>query len=53
MVKQAKDEVSAAGSFPVMPEAEGRRELDSGPRRHRSAPRVLKRPDPTCSPSVK
>ncbi|WP_162624815.1 IS4 family transposase [Streptomyces cadmiisoli] len=53
VVTQAKDAVSAVGSFLSMLEAKVRRKLDSGPRRHRTAPRVLKRPDSKYSPSVK
>jgi hypothetical protein len=53
VLKQAKDAASAVGSFLAMLEAKVRRKLDSGPRRHRTAPRVLKRPDSKYSPSVK
>ena len=53
VVKQAKDTVLAIGAFLAMLEAKVRRKLDSGPRRHRTAPRVLKRPDSKYSPSVK
>lgn len=53
VVKQAKDAVLAISSFLAMLEAKVRRKLDSGPRRSRCAPRVLKRPDSKYSPSVK
>ncbi|WP_331751134.1 IS4 family transposase (plasmid) [Streptomyces globisporus] len=53
VVTQAKDVVSAVGSFLSMLEAKVRRKLAGGPRRHRAAPRVLKRPDSKYSPSVK
>ncbi|GHF15284.1 hypothetical protein GCM10014715_83250 [Streptomyces spiralis] len=53
VLTQAKDAVSAVGSFLAMLENKARRKLDSGPRRHHTAPRVLKRPDSKYSPSVK
>ncbi|MGW4825641.1 IS4 family transposase [Streptomyces sp. NPDC004227] len=53
VLTQAKDAMSAVGSFLAMLENKVRRKLDSGPRRHRTAPRVLKRPDSKYSPSVK
>ncbi|MER7674634.1 hypothetical protein ABTY61_40095 [Kitasatospora sp. NPDC096128] len=51
--KQAKDAVSAVRSFLAMLEAKVRRKLGSGPRRHRTASRVLERPDSKYSPSIK
>ncbi|MFD7817668.1 IS4 family transposase [Streptomyces sp. NPDC059785] len=53
VIRQAKDAVSAVRAFLAMLEAKVRRKLDTGPRRSRSAPRVLKRPDSRYSPSVK
>ncbi|MFD9863009.1 IS4 family transposase [Streptomyces alboflavus] len=53
VIRQTKDAVSAVGAFLAMLEAKVRRKLDTGPRRSRSAPRVLKRPDSKYSPSVK
>ncbi|WP_406510959.1 IS4 family transposase [Streptomyces sp. NBC_00212] len=53
VIRQAKDGVAAVGAFLAMLEAKVHRKLDTGPRRNRSAPRVLKRPDSKYSPSVK
>ncbi|ULR48421.1 hypothetical protein [Streptomyces deccanensis] len=53
VVNQAKDAMSTLGSFLAMLEAKVRRKLGSGPRRHRAAPRVLKRPDSKYSPAIK
>ncbi|WP_414170573.1 IS4 family transposase [Streptoverticillium reticulum] len=53
VIRQTKDAVSAVGAFLAILEAKVRRKLDTGPRRSRSAPRVLKRPDSKYSPSVK
>lgn len=53
VIAQAKDAVSAVDSFMSMLVGQVRRKLDGGPRRRRTAPRVLKRPDSKYSPSVK
>jgi hypothetical protein len=53
VIRQAKDSAAGFVAFLAALESKIRRKLDSGPRRERVSPRVLKHPDSKYSSNVK